>query len=249
MFDLTGKTALITGASGSLGGAIALAFGNAGADIACHYHTNRASAEQVAGKLTAMGRRAVVLGADLSDPDEAEKLVERTVEALGDIHILVNNAGVNREALLIRETAELVDEVLKINLAAMLHMSRAAARRMARNHWGRLIHLGSVVAHTGSTAQAAYAASKAGVEGMSRAIAREMGGRNITSNVIAPGFIGGGMSERMSEGRKGELVRLIALARVGKPDEIGAVAVFLASEEAGYITGEVLHVNGGMFMD
>jgi 3-oxoacyl-[acyl-carrier protein] reductase len=228
---------------------MALAVGSAGADIACHYHTNRAAAEGIAAKLVAMGRKAVVLGADLSNPDEAEKLVEQTVDSLGDIHILVNNAGVNREALLIRETPELVNEVMTVNLVAMLHMSRAATRRMARNHWGRLIHLGSVVAHTGSTAQAAYAASKAGVEGMSRAIAREMGGRNITSNVIAPGFIGGGMSERMSEDRKSELVRFIALGRTGKPEEIGAVAVFLASDEAGYITGEVIHVNGGMFMD
>jgi 3-oxoacyl-[acyl-carrier protein] reductase len=248
MFDLSGKVALVTGASGSLGRAIALALAGAGADIACHYHTRQEEAERVASEVRAIGRRSVVLTADLRDAQQAEKLVDQTVEQLGNLHILVNNAGVNREALLIRQTSELIDEVFGNNLASMLHVAAAAARKMAKNHWGRMIHIGSVVAHTGSTAQAAYAASKAGVEGMSRAIAREMGGRNITSNVLAPGLIEGGMSEHMSDDRRQQLMAFIALGRTGTPEEVGAAAVFLASEEASYITGTVLHVNGGLFM-
>jgi 3-oxoacyl-[acyl-carrier protein] reductase len=248
MFDLTGKVALVTGASGSLGRAMALALAGAGADIACHYFKHQEPASEVASEVGKLGRRSILLTADLAIAEEADKLIEAAAAELGDIHILINNAGVNREALLVRQTPEMVEEVLRINLASMLYVARAASRRMARNHWGRLIHMGSVVAHTGSTAQAVYAASKAGVEGMSRAIAREMGGRNITSNVLAPGFIDGGMTSRMSDERKKELVGYIALGRTGKPEEVGAAAVFLASEEAGYITGTVLHVNGGMFM-
>lgn len=248
MFDLSGKVALVTGSSGSLGRAIVLALAEAGADIACHCYNHKELGCDVAAEVEKLGRKSVVLTANLLKAEEAEKLVEDAAQALGEVHILINNAGVNKESLLIRQTPELVEEVLKTNLASMLYMSRAASRRMARNRWGRLIHVGSVVAHMGSTAQAVYAASKAGVEGMSRAIAREMGGRNITSNVLAPGFIEGGMSERMSRERREILVRIIALERTGKPEEVGAVAVFLASEEAGYITGTVLHVNGGMFM-
>jgi len=248
MFDLSGKVALVTGSSGSLGGTIAKSLALAGADVACHYHERPEPAAALVDEIVGMGRRSVLLQGDLSDPEEAERVVEEAVAQLGTLHILVNNAGVNREALLIRQTPQLVEEVLRSNLASMLYMSRAAAKVMAKQRWGRLIHLGSVVAHTGSTAQAAYAASKAGIEGMSRAIARELGPRNVTSNVLAPGFISGGMSERMSEERRALLLAYIALGRTGEVEEVAAGAVFLASEEAGYITGTVLHVNGGMYM-
>ncbi len=248
MFDLSGKVALVTGSSGSLGGTIARSLAGAGADVACHYHEHAEPAAALMDEIIGMGRRSVLLKGDLSEPQEAERVVEEAVAQLGALHILVNNAGVNREALLIRQTPQLVEEVLKNNLSSMLYMSRAAARVMARQRWGRLIHLGSVVAHTGSTAQAAYAASKAGIEGMSRAIARELGPRNVTSNVLAPGFISGGMSERMGEERRALLLAYIALGRTGEVEEVAAGAVFLASEEAGYITGTVLHVNGGMYM-
>jgi len=248
MFDLTGKIALVTGSSGSLGRAIAIALAEAGADVACHYHTNRGSAEALAGEILRMGRRSVLVQGDLRDPDVAERIVDETVKALGDLHILINNAGVNRECLLIRMDPGHVEGVLETNLASMMHVARAAARRMAKNRWGRLIHLGSVVAHLGSTAQVAYAASKAGVEGMSRAIAREMGPRNITSNVLAPGLISAGMSNEITDERRDILTRIIALGRTGEAREVAAAAVFLASEEAGYITGTVLHVNGGMHM-
>jgi 3-oxoacyl-[acyl-carrier protein] reductase len=175
-------------------------------------------------------------------------MVDQVVEKLGNLHILVNNAGVNRESLLIRQKPELVKEVLAKNLESMIYTSRAASRIMAKNKWGRLIHIGSVVAHTGNTAQVAYAASKAGINGMSRAIAREMGLRNITSNVIAPGFLSSGMTERISGERKEELMKYIALNRTGTAREVACAVVYLASEEAGYITGAVLHINGGLNM-
>lgn len=248
MFDLSGKISLVTGSSGGLGRAIALALGDAGSDIACHYRSNRESAEELSIELQKIGRRTILLEADLTDPAESDRIVEETVGKLGGLNILVNNAGVNREALLIRQTPELVEQVLMNNLASMLYLSRAAARKMAKDFWGRLIHLGSVVAHTGSTAQAAYSASKAGVEGMSRAIARELGPRNITSNVIAPGFIDAGMSYEMSNERQQELYKYIALGRKGTGLDVGAAAVYLASEEAGYVTGAVIHVNGGLNM-
>ncbi len=248
MFDLTGKVALVTGASGSLGEAISLSLAGAGADVACHYHTNEKAARKTVESVKGMGRRSLLLQADVRVGEEADRLIKQVVEGLGDLHILINNAGVNRESLLIRQSPELVKEVLESNLAGMLLLSRAAARKMAKNRWGRLIHMGSVVAHTGLTGQAAYAASKAGIEGMSRAIARELGPRNVTSNVLAPGFIDVGMSEGMSDKLQEELMQYIALGRKGTAGEVGAAVVFLSSEEAGYITGAVLHVNGGLQM-
>jgi 3-oxoacyl-[acyl-carrier protein] reductase len=248
MFDLTGKIALVTGASGTLGRAIAIALADSGADVACHCNENKESAEKLSFEIIAKGRRSVSLSADLTDPEEADRIIEETVSRLGDIHILVNNAGVNREALLIRQSPLMISEILASNLASMMFVSRAASRRMAKNHWGRSIHIGSVVAHTGSTAQTAYAASKAGVEGMSRAIARELGGRNITSNVVAPGLIEGGMTDQMSDERRSDLMSYIALGRAGRPEDVGAAVVYIASDEAAYITGTVLHINGGIFM-
>jgi 3-oxoacyl-[acyl-carrier protein] reductase len=248
MFDLSGKIALVTGASGSLGSAISVALAEAGADVACHYHTRQESAERVAARVRELGRRSIVLAADLSNPSEADRMVDETIEKLGDLHILVNVAGINRETLLVRQTPDLVQDVINCNLASMLYVARAASRKMAKNRYGRLIHISSVVAHTGSTAQVVYAASKAGIEGMSRAIAREMGGRNITSNVVAPGFLEGGMSDKMSDERKAELKGYIALGRAGKIEEITPAVVFLAGDEAAYITGAIIHVNGGMFM-
>jgi 3-oxoacyl-[acyl-carrier protein] reductase len=248
MFELSGKAALVTGASGSLGRAISLALADAGADIACHYNSRRESAEELASKIRELGRKAVTIQADLTDASDCEKLVEKVVEALGDINILVNNAGMSHEALLFRESPEEIEKVLRTNLASMLFMSRAAARRMVKSRWGRLIHMGSVIAHSGFAGISVYAASKSGVEGMSRALAREFGPRRVTSNVLAPGFIDVGMTESMSDGLQKQLMQYIALGRKGTADEIGAAAVYLASEEAAYVTGTVLHVNGGLQM-
>lgn len=248
MFDLTGKIALVTGASGSIGRVITLGLASAGADVACHYHTRKDEAAKLADEVRGLGRRSIAIQADLTDGSQADRIVDEVVEALGDLNILVNNAGVGREGLLFRESPEVVREVLQTNLASMLFMSRAAGRRMAKNRWGRLIHMGSVISHSGLAGVSTYAASKAGVEGMSRAIARELGNRNVTSNVLAPGFIDVGMTESMSGELQNELMQYIALGRKGTAEEIAAAAVYLASEEAGYITGAVLHVNGGLQM-
>ncbi|MCX6645330.1 MAG: 3-oxoacyl-ACP reductase FabG [bacterium] len=248
MFDLTGKIALVTGASGSLGREIVLALSERGADIACHYFSNPGRAHDLVSEIQKMGVRGVSVQADLTNPEDADRIVDETVAKLGNLHILVNTAGVNRESLFIRQQPELVKEVLSKNLESVLYISRAAARVMARNKWGRLIHISSVVAHTGNLAQVAYSASKAGINGMSVAIAREMGPRNVTSNVIAPGFIASGMSERMSDERKEVLMRYIALNRTGTAREVACAVVYLASEEAGYITGSILHMNGGLHM-
>lgn len=248
MFNLTGKVALVTGSSGSLGREIVKALAEKGADIACHYFSNSQAADNLVAEITGMGVRGVAVQGDLTNPDDVDRVVKEAVEKLGTIHILVNNSGVSRDSLLIRQKPELVKEVLAGNLESMLNVSRAVSRIMARNNWGRMIHMGSVVAHTGSTAQVAYAASKGGINGMSRAIAREMGPRNITSNVIAPGFIAGGMTDRMTEERKGELIKYIALARTGTARDVACAVVYLASDEAGYITGAILHINGGLHM-
>ncbi len=247
-FDLDGKTALVTGASGSLGQPIARALAEAGADVACHYNTNQESISKLVEEIKALGRNAAALQADLTEPGEAARLVRETIDALGSLSILVNNAGVSREALIIRQSPELVQEVLRTNLETMFFMSQAAAKTMTKQRWGRLIHIGSVVTYMGSTAQSAYAASKAGVMGMSRAIARELGSRNITSNVIAPGLIDAGMADAMSEERRKFLMPFIAAGRMGRVEEVAGAVVFLASDIASYITGTVLHVNGGLHM-
>jgi len=248
MFDLSEKIALVTGASGSLGGEIAIALAEAGADVACHCHENLDRAAELRGQIEGLGRKSIVVQADLIISSEAERIVKETVEGLGGLHILVNNAGVNHQSLFLRQHPEMVEEVLIKNLASQMHVAHSASKVMARNKWGRLIHMGSVVAHMGSIAEVTYAASKAGIEGMSRGIARELGGRNVTSNVIAPGFISAGMAHEMSEERREYFMKLIALGRTGEPRDVAAAVVFLASEEANFITGAVLHVNGGMYM-
>lgn len=248
MFDLSDKKALVTGASGSLGKEIAIALAEAGADVACHCFKNREAAEELRKRIENLGRKSIVVQADLTDASEAERVVRETVEGLGDLHILVNNAGVNRQSLFLRQKPGMAEDVLINNLATQIHVAQSAARVMAKNKWGRLIHMGSVVAHMGSIAEVSYASSKAGVEGMSRGIARELGGRNVTSNVVAPGFISAGMAHEMSDERREYFMKLIALGRTGEPRDVAAAVVFLACEEANYITGAVLHVNGGMYM-
>jgi len=248
MFDLNGKIALVTGASGSLGRDIVLALAERGADVACHYHRNTEKIHDLVTEIQKMGVRGIPLQADLTNPEDSDRIVNETVAKLGNLHILVNTAGVNRESLFIRQQPELVKEVLLKNLESVLYISRASARVMAKNKWGRLIHISSVVAHTGNLAQVAYSASKGGISGMSVAIARELGPRNITSNVIAPGFISAGMSERMADERKEALMRYIAVNRTGTAREVACAVVYLASEEAGYVTGATLHINGGLYM-
>lgn len=244
MFDLTGKTALVTGATGGIGGAIARAFHAQGATVAVS-GTRREVLEQLA---TELGERVHVLPCDLSSTEEVEALVPQAEEAFGALDILVNNAGVTRDGLFIRLRDEDWDTVIAINLTAGFRLTRAAARSMMRRRTGRIIGITSVVGVTGNAGQGNYAAAKAGMIGMSKALAKEVAARGVTVNCIAPGFIATPMTDVLNDKQKEAILAAVPAARLGAPDDIAAAAVYLASSEAGYVTGQTLHVNGGMAM-
>ncbi len=244
MFRLDGKQALVTGASGGIGGAIARALHAQGAVVGLS-GTRREALESLAADL---GERVHVLPADLADPSAPDALVAAAEAAMGGLSILVNNAGLTRDGLAVRMKDEDWDTVLAVDLSAAFRLSRAALRGMIRRRAGRILSIGSIVGATGNAGQANYAAAKAGLVGMSRALAQEVAARGITVNVIAPGFIATPMTESLSEEQKSALSSRIPLGRLGRPEDIAAAAVYLASDEAGWITGAVLHVNGGMAM-
>jgi len=244
MFDLSGKKALVTGASGGIGGAIAAALHSQGAAVGLS-GTKVAALEALAAKL---GERASVLPADLADPASADRLVADAEAALGQVDILINNAGLTRDALAIRLGDEDWQKVLDVNLTAGFRLARACLRTMMRRRWGRIIGIGSVVAHSGNPGQANYAAAKAGMVGMSKALAAEVAQRNVTVNVVAPGFIETAMTAALTDSIKQRLLEMIPAKRMGRPEDIAAAVVYLASEEAAYVTGQTLHVNGGMAM-
>jgi 3-oxoacyl-[acyl-carrier protein] reductase len=244
MFDLSGKKALVTGASGGLGGAIARALHAQGASVALS-GTKVTALEELAGSL---GERSHVLPADLSDPASCDKLVSDAESAMGQLDILINNAGLTRDTIAVRISDEDWHKVLEVNLTAGFRLSRAALRNMMRQRWGRIIGIGSIVAHTGNPGQANYAAAKAGMVGMTKSLAAEVASRNVTVNVIAPGFIVTAMTDKLNDAIKQRLLDHIPLKRMGQPADVAAAAVYLASEEAGYVTGQTLHVNGGMAM-
>jgi 3-oxoacyl-[acyl-carrier protein] reductase len=244
MFDLSGMTALVTGASGGIGSAIARALAGRGARLAVSGSNQ--------GKLDAfraeLGGDHVALAADLSDAAAVDGLVPRTVEALGKLDILINNAGVTRDNLAMRMKDEEWGDVIRINLEAAFRLSRAALKPMMRAKHGRIISITSVVGATGNPGQANYAASKAGIVGMSKALAQEVASRNITVNCIAPGFIRSAMTDALPDVQKATLMTRIPAGRLGEGNDIAAAAVYLASREAAYVTGQTLHVNGGMAM-
>ena len=244
MFDLTGMTALVTGASGGIGSAVARALAGQGARLAL-------SGSNV-GKLDAfakeLGGDHVTLPCNLSDGAAVDALVPQAVEALGKLDILVNNAGVTRDNLAMRMKDEEWSDVIRINLEAAFRLARAAMKPMMRAKFGRVISITSVVGATGNPGQANYAASKAGIVGMSKAMAQEVASRGITVNCIAPGFIASPMTDVLPEAQKAALLGRIPVGALGGGADIGAAAVYLASREAGYVTGQTLHVNGGMAM-
>ena len=244
MFDLTGKTALVTGASGGIGGAIARAFHQQGATVALS-GTRRDVLERLSGELK---ERTHVLPCNLADKGEVEALVPKCEEAMGKLDILVANAGITRDNLLVQLRDEDWDEVVAVNLTATFRLARAAVRSMMRRRYGRIIGIGSVVGHTGNPGQANYAAAKAGMVGMSKALAAEVASRNITVNVVSPGFIETAMTGALSDSIKLRLLELIPAKRMGRPEEVAGAVVYLASEEAAYVTGQTLHINGGMAM-
>jgi 3-oxoacyl-[acyl-carrier protein] reductase len=244
MFDLSGQHALVTGASGGIGGAIARALHAQGATVLLA-GTREAALNSLAAEL---GERAQILTADLSQPDEPERLVKEAEVALGQIDILVNNAGITRDGLVMRMRDEDWHAVLEVNLTAGFRLIRAALRGMLRRRHGRIISITSVVGVAGNPGQANYAASKAAIIGMSKSIAGEVAARGITVNCIAPGFIATAMTDKLTDDQRARGTAAIPMSRFGTPDEIGAAAVYLSSTEAGYVTGQTLHVNGGMIM-
>jgi 3-oxoacyl-[acyl-carrier protein] reductase len=244
MFDLTGMTALVTGASGGIGSAIARALAAQGARLAL----SGSNLDKLEAFRAELGGGHVALQCDLSDAAQVDALVPRAVEALGTLDILVNNAGVTRDNLAMRMKDEEWDTVIRVNLEAAFRLIRAAARPMMKARFGRVISITSVVGATGNPGQANYAASKAGLVGMSKALAQELASRNITVNCVAPGFIRSAMTDGLPEAQKAALVGRIPAGDLGTGEDIAAAVVYLASREASYVTGQTLHVNGGMAM-
>ncbi|MDE0702792.1 MAG: 3-oxoacyl-[acyl-carrier-protein] reductase [Rhodospirillaceae bacterium] len=244
MFDLTGRNALVTGASGAIGGAIAKALHAQGAAVALS-GTRRAALDALAGEL---GERVHVAPANLGDAKETEALPGRVEEALGDLHILVNNAGLTRDMLALRLSDDQWQSVLDVNLTATFRLSRAALRGMMRRRHGRIINIASIVGVTGNPGQANYAASKAGMIGMTKSMAAEVAARGVTLNCIAPGFVRSPMTDALSEQQQTGLLERIPAGRIGEPGDIAGAAVWLASDEAAWVTGQTVHVNGGMVM-
>lgn len=244
MFDLTGKTALVTGASGGIGGAVARALHERGCTVGLSGR-NEGKLRPLADEL---GERAHVLTADLGDPAAASALVKAAEEAMGRIDILVNNAGLTRDNLSMRMKEEEWDEVLRVNLTATFRLAQAVQRGMMKRRWGRIVNIASVVGVTGNPGQCNYVASKAGLIGWTKAMAQEVASRGITVNAVAPGFIATSMTEALTDEQKERINAGIPAGRMGAPGDIAAAVAYLASEEAGYVTGATLHVNGGMAM-
>lgn len=244
MFDLSGKKALVTGASGGIGEAIARKLHACGATVGLH-GTRQERLEELSGEL---GERTIVMAANLSDLDAASQLGKDAEEKLEGVDILVNNAGITRDGLFARMSNEDWDDVMRVNLSAVFRLTKEIAYPMMRRKGGRIINITSVVGVTGNPGQANYCASKAGMIGFSKSLAQEIASRGITVNCIAPGFITSAMTDKLNEKQRDAIMGAIPMKKMGTGDDIAAAAVYLASDEAGYMTGQTLHVNGGMAM-
>ena len=245
MFDLTGMTALVTGASGGLGSAIAKALAGQGARLA----VSGSNVEKLESFRASLGGDHVALPCNLSDGAAVDQLVPQALDALGGkLDILINNAGVTRDNLLMRMKDEEFEEVIRINLEAAFRLMRAAAKPMMKARFGRIISITSVVGVTGNPGQANYVASKAALIGMTKSVAQELASRNITVNAIAPGFMTSAMTDALNEQQRAGILSRIPMGSMGSGDDIGAACIYLASKEAGYVTGQTIHVNGGMAM-
>lgn len=244
--DLTGKVAVVTGGGRGIGRAIALELARAGAEVAVAVSRDLAAAEETAEAIRALGRRALARRTDVARGEEAEALIGAAVQELGRIDILVNNAGIARDGLLLRMSEEDWDAVLDVNLKGAFHCTKAALRRMLRQRSGRIVNVTSIMGLTGNPGQANYCASKAGLLGLTRATAREVGARGITCNAVAPGWIRTRMTEELPEGFAEQVLQRIPLGRLGEPEDVAGLVLFLCSEAAAYITGQTFVVDGGL---
>lgn len=245
---LEGKVALVTGASRGIGRAIALELARAGADVAVNYAGSEQAAEETVQAIQALGRRAFKVKANVGAAAEAEQMTAQVLETFGRIDILVNNAGITRDNLIMRMKEEEFDQVIETNLKGVFNCLKAVTRPMMKQRSGRIINISSVVGALGNPGQANYVAAKAGVIGLTKAAAKELSSRGITVNAVAPGFIVTDMTDKLSEDQKSGLMGQIPLARLGQPEDIARVVRFLASDDASYMTGQTLHVDGGMYM-
>jgi 3-oxoacyl-[acyl-carrier protein] reductase len=246
--DLSGKIALVTGAGRGIGRACALKLGAAGAKVAVNYNSSEGPAQEVADAITSAGGEARIVKADVSKPDEVDSLVNGLTKDWGRVDILVNNAGITRDNLMMRMSQDEWDAVLDTNLRSAYFTSRAVLRNMLRNRWGRIINISSVVGLTGNVGQANYAAAKAGLIGFTKSLAKEVGSRNITANAVAPGFIETDITAGLPDTLKAEMLKAIPADRYGQPDDVANVVLFLASDLAAYVTGQVINADGGMVM-
>jgi len=246
--SLEGKKALVTGASRGIGRAIAIALAEAGADVAINYSGSEAAAAETAQAVEALGRRAIIVKANVGKADEFDAMVKETIEKLGTIDILVNNAGITRDNLIMRMKEEEFDQVIETNLKGVFNGIKAVTRPMMKQRSGRIINISSVVGVLGNPGQANYVAAKAGVIGLTKASAKELSSRGITVNCVAPGFIQTEMTDKLPEDMREALSGQIPLARLGDPADIANAVRFLASDAAAYMTGQTIHVDGGMYM-
>ncbi len=244
--NLQGKAAVVTGAAKGIGRMIAIALAEDGADLVIT--ENVSSAADTAKKIETIGRKALVVKADVSNPEDAGRVIESCIENFGKIDILVNNAGINRDTLILRMKKEDWDSVIGVNLTGTFNCTKTAAKYMIKQKGGRIVNITSIVGAMGNPGQANYAASKAGIIGFTKSVARELASRNITVNAVAPGYIVTDMTEKLPDNAKTELTKLIPMERFGTPEDVAHCVSFLVSEKASYITGQVIHVNGGMYM-